>query len=248
MAEHSPSKSSKTRRRRKKEAEEQSAAKPVSAAGGDGREDVLEEASGCDSLSRCSERTDDAHDEQATLSVSKKKKKQKQKQKLEPPPSELTGDSVAVFNSQQAGSELSSTSKLPGGKSGSMLEEELQWCVWQLELGILRLDASKAQRQENERHLRTLNSPKAPLARKRQLMRSLFGDYRSKMKQQPFPHAEREPKIVAVKRSTAASSATYFRKAAPRKSLSSAHSLTLDTHNGGTAMADATFCFNFDIP
>lgn len=209
-----------------------------------------EEASRCDGdgASQCSKPTADARDKQAAPLASKKKGKRKQKQQPGPPASELVSDSSAgpgrVSDSHQASSEPTSTGKLPGGRSASTFEEELQWCVWQLELGVTRLDASKAQKQENERHLRTLNSPKAPLVKKRQLMRSLFGDYRSKMKRQPLPFVEKEPKIVAVERSAAASSASYFRKAASHKSLSSANSSTQDAG----AMTGAAFCFNFDIP
>ena len=245
MAEHSPSQGSKKRRRRKKETEERSAVKASPAAGEVGREDVPKgEASRCDGLSQCGKPTDGARDEQAAPLASKKKKQQKPG----PPSSEPVSDSAAgphLSDSHRTSSELTSAGKLlPGGRGATTFEEELQWCVWQLELGTMRLDASKAQKQENERHMRTLNSPKAPLPRKRQLMRSLFGDYRSKMKHQPVPSVEKESKIVAVKRSTAAGSASYFRKAASHKSLSSANSSTQDDG----AMTDAAFCFNFDIP
>lgn len=42
--------------------------------------------------------------------------------------------------------------------------------------------------QEVERVLRTLKSPKAPIAKKRQVMRATFGDYRSKMLQEEKKH------------------------------------------------------------
>jgi hypothetical protein len=80
----------------------------------------------------------------------------------------------------------------------SSFEEELEWCVAQLELGMLGTGASKSQKQQNQRSLQTLQNSKTALPKKRQIMRSLFGDYRSKMKTQPIPDNP-TPKLKATK-------------------------------------------------
>ena len=82
-------------------------------------------------------------------------------------------------------------------------EEELEWCISQLKLGLLNSKASPSQRKESENIIKRLSSPKTPLPRKRQIMRNTFGDYRAKMKSQPLstlPHVRnQEPKIECVK-------------------------------------------------
>ena len=46
-------------------------------------------------------------------------------------------------------------------------EEQVEWCIGQLELGLLRPDASKAQKDSNEKNIKTLRSLKVPVPRKR---------------------------------------------------------------------------------
>lgn len=73
---------------------------------------------------------------------------------------------------------------IPAGES--TFQQELDWCIGQLELGLLRPEASKAQKEQSRKYIKTLQSSKNPLPRKRQLMRQLFGDYRAKMKSKPL--------------------------------------------------------------
>ncbi|KAK1331771.1 hypothetical protein QTO34_007447 [Cnephaeus nilssonii] len=66
------------------------------------------------------------------------------------------------------------------------LARELAWCVEQLELGLRmqRPSPKQSERRFEEQAIgaiRTLRSERTPLPRKRQLMRSLFGDYRAQM-------------------------------------------------------------------
>lgn len=61
------------------------------------------------------------------------------------------------------------------------LARELAWCVEQLELGLKRQKPTPKQKEQAVGAIRTLRSEKTPLPRKRQLMRSLFGDYRAQM-------------------------------------------------------------------
>ena len=68
------------------------------------------------------------------------------------------------------------------------LENELEWCIRQLEIGLLRPagKTSSGQKKEAELLIKKLSSTKTPIPRKRQLMHVNFGDYRQKMKEQPL--------------------------------------------------------------
>ncbi|XP_034716933.1 UPF0488 protein C8orf33 homolog isoform X2 [Etheostoma cragini] len=64
------------------------------------------------------------------------------------------------------------------------LNRQLDWCVEQLELGIKSQKSTPKQNEEASRALKTLRSSKAPLAKKRQVMRAMTGDYRQKMEEE----------------------------------------------------------------
>ncbi|KAM4623390.1 UPF0488 protein C8orf33 homolog [Polymixia lowei] len=61
------------------------------------------------------------------------------------------------------------------------LQRELDWCIEKLELGMRTQKGTPKQKEEASRALKTLRSSKAPLAKKRQVMRTMSGDYRKKM-------------------------------------------------------------------
>ena len=91
-------------------------------------------------------------------------------------------------------------------------EDQLEWCVGQLELGLLRRTGTKAQKESNEKSIKTLRSLKVPLPRKRQLMRSLFGDYRSKMIAAPHSSASlKQPRVSVVERDVADGCGKFFK-------------------------------------
>uniref|UniRef100_H3C2D1 Zgc:112185 n=1 Tax=Tetraodon nigroviridis TaxID=99883 RepID=H3C2D1_TETNG len=76
-----------------------------------------------------------------------------------------------------------------GGRDAELSAEEqlnrqLDWCVEQLELGMKSLKTTPKQKEEASRALKTLRSSKAPLAKKRQVMRAMTGDYRQKMEEE----------------------------------------------------------------
>ncbi|KAM8876841.1 UPF0488 protein C8orf33 homolog [Synchiropus picturatus] len=64
------------------------------------------------------------------------------------------------------------------------LNRELDWCIEQLELGLNSQKATSRQKEEASRALKTLHSSKAPLVKKRQVMRAMAGDYRKKMEEE----------------------------------------------------------------
>uniref|UniRef100_A0A8C2U644 UPF0488 protein C8orf33 homolog n=1 Tax=Coturnix japonica TaxID=93934 RepID=A0A8C2U644_COTJA len=61
---------------------------------------------------------------------------------------------------------------------------EVDWCVEQLEIGLKTQKSTPKQVEEALRAIKTLRSDKAPLVKKRQIMRTIFGDYRKKMEEE----------------------------------------------------------------
>ncbi|XP_060950989.1 UPF0488 protein C8orf33 homolog [Limanda limanda] len=61
------------------------------------------------------------------------------------------------------------------------LNRQLDWCIEQLEVGMRSTKGTPKQKEETSRALKTLRSSKAPLAKKRQVMRAMNGEYRKKM-------------------------------------------------------------------
>lgn len=74
----------------------------------------------------------------------------------------------------------SSTSGLDS-EAEDRLELELCWCIQQLEASLATGKLHEKQAHDLGKHLHSLKSSTAPLVKKRQIMRSVFGDYRAKM-------------------------------------------------------------------
>uniref|UniRef100_A0A1A7W8N9 Chromosome 8 open reading frame 33 n=1 Tax=Iconisemion striatum TaxID=60296 RepID=A0A1A7W8N9_9TELE len=102
------------------------------------------------------------------LSVQSKTKKKKSEKK-KPPDSEpqLKLDEGSHRDEEQSAEE--------------QLNRQLDWCIEQLELGLRSQKGTPKQKEEASRALKTLRSSKAPLVKKRQVMRSMAGDYRKKI-------------------------------------------------------------------
>ncbi|XP_017112064.1 UPF0488 protein CG14286 [Drosophila elegans] len=66
----------------------------------------------------------------------------------------------------------------------TQLEVELCWCVEQLQNALDSGKLSQKAAEDTAKNLKILKSPKAPLIRKRQVMKLSMGDYRSKMQQE----------------------------------------------------------------
>ena len=171
-------------------------------------------------------------------------------------------DSVPAFRDLQtvgsggASSSLSATQ----GSGASSLEQELEWCIAQLEMGLSRSDASKTQKQESLKFIRTLRSEKTALPRKRQLMKNLFGDYRTRMRREPLPehcrpHFTATPKISSVENKVSEATGKYFKKSSQLHKVSecgedSPRGLKGTSVFKGTsecAKQPNTFCFNFNV-
>ena len=124
-------------------------------------------------------------------------------------------------------------------------EEQIEWCIGQLELGLHRREATKAQKDSNEKNIGTLRSLKVPIPRKRQLMRSLFGDYRSKMMTTPLPEAStraKGPCVSVVEREVAEDCGKFFKH-------KHSHTMLVNATEGvnGNSEKQEQFCFNFVI-
>lgn len=69
-------------------------------------------------------------------------------------------------------------------QSDDQLQKEVDWCVEQLETGLKTQKSTPKQAEEALRAIKVLRSDKAPLVKKRQIMRTIFGDYRKKMEEE----------------------------------------------------------------
>ncbi|NXA37441.1 CH033 protein, partial [Eudromia elegans] len=117
-------------------------------------------------------------------------------------------------------------------QSEDQLRKEVDWCVEQLELGLKTQKPSPKQVEEALRAIKTLRSEKAPLVKKRQVMRTLFGDYRKRMEEdlcqqlKLMQAAAKSARIVEVNEDIRRKSCQVMRKrsGACRKSQDSAGS------------------------
>ncbi|KAL2767409.1 UPF0488 protein C8orf33 [Daubentonia madagascariensis] len=94
-----------------------------------------------------------------------------------------TRSRASVANGGEKASEKLAAEEAPGSAEAQakQLAQELAWCVEQLELGLKMQKPTPKQKEQAIGAIRTLCSKRTPLPRKRQLMRSLFGDYRAQM-------------------------------------------------------------------
>ncbi|XP_014375744.1 N-acetylglucosamine-6-phosphate deacetylase isoform X3 [Alligator sinensis] len=194
-------------------------------------------------------------------SKKKKKKKKPSNNKKELEENEVS-KKVKMGASRHQDSSAPPQDQTP--QSDEQLRREVDWCVEQLELGLKMQKSTPKQVDEALRAIRTLHSDKAVLAKKRQVMRAMFGDYRKKMeeerqKQLKLMHtAAKSAKVTEVSESTRRKSSQVFRKhtGSSKKSLHPAesHSDPL-SHTQSPRASDMDsfvfttsqeeFCFNF---
>nr|XP_044999083.1 UPF0488 protein C8orf33 homolog isoform X2 [Jaculus jaculus] len=105
--------------------------------------------------------------------VSRKQKKKKKKVPNRP--------SVADGGGKTAETPAAEASVPSAEAQAEQLARELAWCVEQLELGLKMQKPTAKQKEQAIGAIRILRSERTPLPRKRQLMRSMFGDYRAQM-------------------------------------------------------------------
>ncbi|XP_051637299.1 UPF0488 protein C8orf33 homolog [Manacus candei] len=176
---------------------------------------------------------DEAATAKSTGDEAAQKKKKKKKQK--PPVSKTEREETET--SRKAKTEAKSCQNTntshqdeKTSQSDEQLQKELDWCVQQLELGLKTQKPTPKQAEEALRAIRTLRSDKAPLVKKRQLMRAMFGDYRKKVQEELcrelklMETAAKAARIVEVKGSVCKKNGKFIRKCsgACRKSQGSA--------------------------
>ncbi|XP_010118425.1 PREDICTED: UPF0488 protein C8orf33 homolog, partial [Chlamydotis macqueenii] len=140
------------------------------------------------------EKAETAPEDEAVTETSKadgaaQKKKKKKKKKQKPSVSKKEIEETGINRKAEAeanGCQNRDTSHKDetSQQSDDQLWKEVEWCVEQLELGLKTQKPTPKQAEEALRAIRTLRSDKAPLVKKRQLMRTMFGDYRKKMEEE----------------------------------------------------------------
>ncbi|XP_074742240.1 UPF0488 protein C8orf33 homolog isoform X1 [Strix uralensis] len=189
----------------------------------------------------------------------KKKKKKKQKtsvSKKEMEETEINRKAKAEANRCQ--NKDTSHQDETSQQSDDQLWKEVDWCVEQLELGLKTQKPTPKQAEEALRAIKTLRSDKAPLVKKRQLMRAMFGDYRKKMEEEwckelkLMEAAAKSARIVEVKKNIRNKNCQFIRKrsGACRQSQGSAGSpseppRTLNTGLFKCTTSQEEFFFNF---
>lgn len=110
-------------------------------------------------------------------SVQSKSKKKKKSEKKKPSASTDPQEKPSLAEVGQGGEDTEPSAE-------EQLNRQLDWCIEQLELGMRSPKGTPKQKEEASRALKTLRSSKAPLAKKRQVMRAMTGDYRKKMEEE----------------------------------------------------------------
>lgn len=94
------------------------------------------------------------------------------------------------------------STKQPAGPSkddinpGSTLEDDIRWCIAQLEMAVVSKSVTKKQKEESIKYIKLLESSRTPVPRKRQIMRQNFGDYKQKMRERPLPDSDVALKVA----------------------------------------------------
>ncbi|KAJ8399817.1 hypothetical protein AAFF_G00405470 [Aldrovandia affinis] len=128
----------------------------------------------------------------------KKKKKKKKKHTAE-------GAEGQHKQSTTQGEAANHTGETGALSTEQQLVRELDWCIEQLELGLRTQKSSPKQMEEAGRALKTLRNSKAPLVKKRQVMRTMFGDYRKKMEDDKAKQVKQIQAAVKLAKVTAVS-------------------------------------------
>ncbi|XP_030257025.1 UPF0488 protein C8orf33 homolog [Sparus aurata] len=126
--------------------------------------------------------------------VQEEKPSQQQELNAPPEPSAQSKSKKKKKSGKKKGSDGNESQQKPSSTEGSQggeelsadeqLNRQLDWCIEQLESGLKTQKATPKQKEEASRALKTLRSSKAPLAKKRQVMRAMTGDYRKKMEEE----------------------------------------------------------------
>ncbi|NXJ93202.1 CH033 protein, partial [Corythaixoides concolor] len=190
--------------------------------------------------------------------AAQKKKKKKKKQKTSVSKKEMEETETnrrAKAEASRCQNKDTSHQDETSQQSDDQLWKEVEWCVEQLELGLKTQKSTPKQAEEALRAIKTLRSDKAPLVKKRQLMRAMFGDFRKKMEEEwckelkLMETAVKSARITEVKGNIQNKNCQFIRKHC-RKSQGSAGSpsespRTLNTDLFKSTTPQEEFRFNF---
>ncbi|KAK7865664.1 hypothetical protein R5R35_006916 [Gryllus longicercus] len=96
-------------------------------------------------------------------------------------------------------------------KAQQRFEAELCWCIQKLESSLNSGKLKKKQVEDATKTLKTLQSSKAPLVKKRQVMSMQFGNYRSKMEEED-KKIKKALKDVKLKEIAPSKKSSFLRK------------------------------------
>ncbi|XP_060642381.2 UPF0488 protein C8orf33 homolog [Anolis sagrei] len=117
-------------------------------------------------------------------------------------------------------------------------QDELEWCIAQLETGLLHLNPTPKQAEETQRVLKVLRSQKAPVVKKRKVMHHVLGDYRLKMEEEMKSAAKTamKPEILQIQPGDNLGSVLYRKQPSQPSAVSTSWFTT----------SDNSFQFGFD--
>ncbi|XP_013916682.1 PREDICTED: uncharacterized protein LOC106544817 [Thamnophis sirtalis] len=184
----------------------------------------------------------------------------KRKKKKKPPPSKVALIDKGGGDNKLGGQGTSEPAEML--QPEDQLKREIDWCVEQLELGLKTQKSSPKQTEEALRAIKTLRSKKAVLAKKRQVMRLMFGDYRAKMAEERqkqlklLQTASKAAHITEVNEETQKKRSQVFRKSAegartfqdlpePSRCQPPASLRSTDPSSFKFRPSQEEFCFNF---
>lgn len=193
--------------------------------------------------------------------AAKKKKKKARSTKVASASLDKTGDPIKSVNEEPSSTTVShhaltsvykkveeSDTAAQDSQGESSFESELAWCLSQLQFCMTRSQGNNHHRTKCEKNFKTLSSSKTPLPRKRQLMRSLFGDYRAKMKLDPVaPLPSSQPGIGPVVNERDLGSKYYRSSLLKNKEVASVQAARSTGFEDDTNYAVATELFQFDF-
>ncbi|NXT35718.1 CH033 protein, partial [Pelecanoides urinatrix] len=204
---------------------------------------------------------DETVTEKSTADGAAQKKKKKKKQKTSVSKKEIEETEInrkAKAETSRCQNKDASHQDETSQQSDDQLWKEVDWCVEQLELGLKTQKSTPKQVEEALRAIKTLRNDKAPLVKKRQLMRAMFGDYRKKMEEEwckelkLMEAAVKSARVVEVKGNVRNKNCQFIRKrsGACRKSQGSAGSPSESPRTFNTGLFKFTtsqeeFRFNF---
>jgi len=129
------------------------------------------------------------------------------------------------------------------------LDRELTWCIEQLRFGLDNKSSTDRQIAEATKVLRILQSASTPVPKKRQVMRTMFGDYRKKMAdelKQIDTKLKNDARKIVVKpvSSSEQCKSTFYKKSLSSVTPSASNLCTF--HTDSQPGCSGTFTFNFD--